>query len=260
MYKSGTTTWALVLVASALGSTVALAEPAPEVGQIRLPGRGLTATGGEVGYFPAAKGGLEAIDLTTGKLLWTSEEASSPLAVDGSRLYARAIVKGKPNELRVVALTTKGGKLDLKSDPVELPDWVAIGSQHGRLFATGASPDKGGLLLSWEARGWYSGGIAPSPKMQADARKSASGSVRVDLETGKVRVFKMDEVPKGMPMATESYPVTAEVGGRTFTVVDGPFNPGNPASARRALQAKDASGKVLWSRDIAAPVLLLAIP
>ena len=222
-----------------------------------LPGGGLGSPDGSAGYFPAEKGGIEALDLATGKALWASQEANRPLAATGERLYAQASVAGKANQVRVVALEARTGKRVLQSDPAVFPDWVSVGVVYGRTFASGAVLNRDGLLLIWEARAHYAGGAAPPPEIEEAARKEASGVLKVDLETGKVQAVQNGERPKVVFQA----PIRATVGGRTLTITDEPAgNAANPLQVRRRLQASDAAGRVLWQRMIAAPVQLIPPP
>jgi hypothetical protein len=43
---------------------------------VLLPGGGIADPDGKVGYFPSVAGGIEAVDLATGKVLWDSREAN----------------------------------------------------------------------------------------------------------------------------------------------------------------------------------------
>src|SRR5687768_16853842 len=86
-----------------------------------IPG-GVADAGGKTGYVANPTGGIDAIDLQSGKLLWATEEASRPLVAFGHRLVAQAGRKGRANSVRVVVLDGKDrGKRLLASDPVVFP-------------------------------------------------------------------------------------------------------------------------------------------
>src|SRR5262249_43794681 len=51
---------------------------------------GIADPAGRVGYFASASGGIEAIDLTSGKVLWQTHEAQRPVLLDGEHLLAQA--------------------------------------------------------------------------------------------------------------------------------------------------------------------------
>jgi hypothetical protein len=61
----------------------------------------------------------------------------------------------------------------------------------------------------------------------------------------------------GFPLTVPAEVRTATVAGRAFSLVDGPANiPGKPFERKRTLRATDGSSKLLWEREIAAPVFL----
>ncbi|MFO0967815.1 MAG: hypothetical protein U0793_19815 [Gemmataceae bacterium] len=88
----------------------------PEPGAI--PG-GIADLSGKTGFLVNPGGGIDAVDLETGKVLWHSDAASYPLVIHDDRLYAQE--KTDVNPLRVVALNIAAkGKRVMISDPIEL--------------------------------------------------------------------------------------------------------------------------------------------
>jgi hypothetical protein len=161
-----------------------------------IPG-GVADAEGNTGYVSNPAGGIDAVNLKTGKLLWDTKAAAKPLALDQDRLVAEANVQGKANSIRIVVLdTTRKGKSLLESKPIVFPEWVSVGVTHGRSFASTGRLHKNYLLLSWEARAWYAGGARPTPQIEQAARKNASGVAQVNLKTGKVEMLGKDELPK----------------------------------------------------------------
>src|SRR5258708_1768646 len=74
-----------------------------------LPGGGVADPAGKVGFFPSKAGGIDALELASGKLLWSSKDADRPLVATADRLFAQA---GTSNQVRVLVLdTTKQGKI-----------------------------------------------------------------------------------------------------------------------------------------------------
>src|SRR5947208_13252831 len=73
--------------------------PGPS-GTLALPA-GIADPAGRTGFLAGAGGGVDAVDLTTGDVLWQTTEAQRPLLVVGDRLYAQAGVRR--NRLRVLA-------------------------------------------------------------------------------------------------------------------------------------------------------------
>ncbi len=157
---------------------------------------GVADRDGKAGYVHAAAGGVEALDLATGKVLWNFTEPCRPLALMGDRLVCQAAEKGKANAIRLMMLDVRDkGKVLLRSDPITFPDWVSVGTTYGRSFTSEAIPDgKDALVLRWEARAWYAGGARPTPEIEARARKHERGAVRVHLDSGRVD-------PKAPPVA-----------------------------------------------------------
>jgi hypothetical protein len=228
------------------------------VGPLAMPGGGVADADGKVGYFPNTTGGIDALDLATGQVLWSTQEANRPLLATKDRLYARTPVKGAANQVRVVVLdATQKGKRLLESRPVVFPAWVSVGVAYGRSFTATARLADGKLLLAWQARAWYAGGARPTPEVERAARKQASGVARIDLRSGQVMYLTGEKLPKEMPPQVPDGLRTAKVGERVFTITDkSAGNPRQPFQKRRLLRAADASGKVLWERAIAAPVFL----
>jgi hypothetical protein len=152
-----------------------------------LPG-GVADPGGRTGFVSSLKGGIEAIDLVTGDVLWESIEAQLPLLAANDRLYAQAGVKR--NRLRVLVFDLiKKGECVLETDPVVFPDWVVTADTTGRSFKADWHLEGDTLVLAWEARAWYCGKDRPTPTLEAEARRHASGLVRFDLLTGQIKML-----------------------------------------------------------------------
>lgn len=82
--------WLAVLLALSGFAAAADEGPAP----IIIPGG--VADGAGVGYLSSPKGGMVAVDLAKGDVVWDSKEANRPLAVGGKRLVALTVEKDKP--------------------------------------------------------------------------------------------------------------------------------------------------------------------
>jgi hypothetical protein len=152
---------------------------------------GVTDPGGRTGFVANSHGGIDAVDLATGELLWDVDGAKRPALADDDRLFVWAPVKA--NGLRVLAFKrTEGGRRLLESEPVVFPDWVQVGEGPGHSFTAHWRLEKGRLILDWEARAWYSGGHA-TPDADAKARRFAEGQVRIDVETGKAELAPVEQ-------------------------------------------------------------------
>lgn len=176
-----------LLLLSLLGSPLApAAPPSPPAASTLLP-EGIADAAGRTGFFTSAAGGIEAIDLANGKVLWQTHEAQRPLLLDGNHLLAQAGVKR--NRLRILRFDlTRQGECDLESDPVVLPAWVVTGEASGRSFAAHWRLEKHHLVLDWEASAWYVGKGRPTPEETTAARKHAAGIARIDLRSGQIDI------------------------------------------------------------------------
>ncbi len=157
--------------------------PVPK--SIPLPG-GFADPAGRTGFVASAVGGIEALDLKTGEVLWESIEAQRPLLLAGSRLIAQAGTRR--NRFRILVYEALTGECVLESDPVVLPAWVVTGSAPGRSFEARWRLERNLLVCAWEAEACYAGLDNPTKEQREAARKRASGSARIDLDTGIVEM------------------------------------------------------------------------
>jgi hypothetical protein len=191
----------LSAAAAGLDLKALLSQAAPAPKPILLPG-GLADPGGRIGYLSSAVGGIEAIELKTGEVLWESIEAQRPLLLTGSRLIAQAGVKR--NRLRILVFDALSGECLLESDPVVLPGWVVTGPAPGRTFNSRWHLDRNQLVLAWEADASYTGTARPTPQKEAAARRHAAGTARIDLDTGLVELGPADKSLAGpLPQAVK---------------------------------------------------------
>jgi hypothetical protein len=232
---------------------VAAAEKDKATAPKLLPGKGVAGPDGKVGYVPNPAGGIDALDLATGKVLWQSTDANRPLAATATRLYAQAPVKDRANLVRVIGIDAANGKRLLESEPVGFPDWVSVAAAYGRSFTSSARLEGNNLLYSWEARAFYAGGARPSPEKERRERRDAAGTARVDLDSGKVVALADKEKEK--PVSPGSVG-EVKLKDRTYSLVEEPVPGGKFLERRLFLRAADAAGAELWRHQIAAPVFL----
>jgi hypothetical protein len=158
----------------------------PAAPPVLLPA-GIADPTGHTGFFASTSGGIEAIDLASGKVLWETHEAQVPLLIEGDHLLTQAGIKR--NRLRILRLDLNHKcECDLESDPIVFPAWVMTGEGPGRSFKTQWRLEKHQLVLDWEASAWYAGKTKPTPEQEKAARKHAAGIARIDLKTGQVDV------------------------------------------------------------------------
>lgn len=175
----------LSLAAVALiGAPLGAADPTP------ILGVGIVSADQKLVFLPAKDGGIEAVDLATGKPVWTNKDAAKLAGASDKVVVAWAGDAKKANTFRVVSVDAATGKTLGKSDPIELPDWAAAVTGDGRSFRTAAKVDGETLIVAWQAGTHYAGGAAPTEEILAAAKRDASGTARVDFTTGKVTPTK----------------------------------------------------------------------
>jgi hypothetical protein len=161
-----------------------------------IPG-GVVDAAGKTGYVVNADRQLDAVDLESGKTLWTFKQECRPLAAVGDRVLVQAVEPTKPNTARVLLLDAEGKKVK-ESDSLVFPDWVIPGPTvrwSGRSFTSQPRIEKGELWLKWQAHAHYAGGAAPTPEILKASKKDADGVARVNLESGKVEMLPADKAP-----------------------------------------------------------------
>ena len=196
-------TWisSLALLAAASAAAPPPPPPLPPAPVGLAPGASgqplVTDADGAKAFIVNPNGGVTALDLAKGDVLWESKDLGRPLAVAGDRVLVQARDPKKANVLRVLGLKISDGAKAWESDPIELPDWAAAepGRDAGRSFFSRAWTDKGAVLIAWQASTWYWGGAAPSPEILKAAQHNASGVARVDLDSGKVEMLETAKAP-----------------------------------------------------------------
>ncbi len=172
------------------------APPAPPGPDFHVVPWGLI-TGDGKAAFVRGEDGIAALNATTGELVWATVEGPfRPLALGGGLLLTREAVEKKPNALRIVAFDFGTGRAKWQTEPVVLPDWVAVEKPPwGRAFHAEAVVDKGSLLVRWKANAWWNKGAAPTREEERAARKEAEGVLKVSLKGGKVERLGADAMP-----------------------------------------------------------------
>jgi hypothetical protein len=245
----------LAVAALAAAPLLARAADAPAAGA-PVAGGGVVSPDRKLVYLPA-KGGVEAVDLATGKPVWANKEASKLAGASEKLVFAWVGEPKKGNAFRVVAIDAATGKAVGKSDPIQMPDWASTAPGYGRTFRTAAraTGDGQGATVAWEARAFYAGGAAPSPEILRNAMKDASGLVRVDFTTGRVTPEK--EKPKAADFGDPG----GKVGDYEFRAEEQfpGFKPGSPMVTKVTLTVLKG-GKELWKRELAGKPYLPPLP
>ncbi len=138
-----------------------------------------------IAYLMRPGGGIEAVDLSSGRLVWFSDAAARPLLLRDERLLAQVEPTERGNVVRLTVLSATEGKPVLPVEEMALPEGVSSSVEDGpgtsfRLSGLSEGP---AALISWEYSRQYVGGRAPGPEDKARERQ-ASGTFRIDLRTG----------------------------------------------------------------------------
>ena len=149
-------------------------------------------TARSVAYVMHPQGGIEALNLRTGNVLWHSREAERPLTVAGNRLVAQALTSG--GELRIVALDVRGGALAAKAG-YRMPEGIQAGvaeTLEQAFHLTAMTSEDGSVVLTWEVEE-LSGlpvrreqRLGSPEQMEAASRASRQGTAVFDPSTGSL--------------------------------------------------------------------------
>ena len=150
---------------------------------------------GRAGYVRKPGGGVEAIDLSSGKPRWDAPQLLRPLIASDKELAGLSTFAPATSTSRVLFLDGKNGKQRVASQPLVFPEWVTIDG-----LSTVAWLDGDQLLLRWEAHRKKPGGPLPSETALRNSLHDASGGFRVTWSTGAVTV---DDALAAPPAAKE---------------------------------------------------------
>jgi len=168
--------------------------------------KGICDTSTQIGYFGQEDASIVAIDLQTGKTLWSSSDASVPLALSEGLLAAVDYKLLRSGQFTLAILDPKTGKLRIRSKPISLTQSSTTPADPPPLFD--AYFEKDGLFVRWETSSRYHGG-APPPIQQANIPPTKmTRFVKMDFMTGFV-TEKLSEstptVPNFNPPNSVSY-------------------------------------------------------
>ncbi len=233
----------------------------PSTPWVIIPG-GIADTAGKIAYVSSMDDGVEAVDLESGQQIWETKEALHPLAIAGDQLIAQAPRgQGKINTMDIVVIDAPSGKILKHTQPIILPDWVAIDGGIGLSFNCVAAIDGHDMVLSWRAERQFAKGVTfgngtpPTQEAIAAARKIESGQARVDIETDTATVT-LDRVPQNirLPRPLAYY----DVGDKRISLVENPENvAGGIRIVHCLLDARNIqTGRPMWKHEIAGEIVL----
>jgi hypothetical protein len=206
-------------------------------------------------------GGIEAVDLSSGKVRWTTDRAAKPLGIHEGALYCQA--EGG-EELRLVALAADDAA-ELRSFEIPLPEGVSalVSRKDGQSFRPRVRFEDPKLLVSWDFAAWVPVGMDPGGSTTFS--RQVSGRARVDLKSGAVEVLEEDEARsrrgKPLPPAVSALVTSGELPGpiwRAGSVVASPVRGPEGGIVIRRFDAE--SGKPLAGSPTIEPGTILRLP
>ncbi len=145
-------------------------------------------------YLMNPQGGIDAVDLASGKLLWRTDRASKPLLLHEGRLVAQTEPVPGLHVLRITLLGIRQSTADSRFVDIPLPEDVQASIDDGMesSFKATARMHEGALLLHWQSTHRRMTGPPPGPDQRASDRE-LTGSVLVEVDTGQIGAI--DELP-----------------------------------------------------------------
>ncbi len=216
-------------------------------------GIGIVSADRKLIFLPAKSGGIEAVDLSTGKPVWTNKDAAKLAGASDKVVVAWTNDPKKGNAFRVVAVDAATGKTLAKSDAIVMPDWATTTKSYGHSFRTAAKVEAEAVVVMWQAGTHYAGGAAPTPEIQAAARRNETGIASVDLKTGKVTNAKEKEKLKDDDFkAGPAGGFDNKLGNFEFEAIEmlPGFKPGTPQVTKVTFTVTQDK-KELWKRELA---------
>ena len=233
--------WALALLAGMLA-------PGAQAAALH-DGVVIDADGGAA-YVMSPQGGIDALDLTTGNVMWKSAAAAKPLLVKGGTLVAQAR-SGRSGELLVVALDAKRGA-ERERVAVEIPASLRAQVTDGpsQAFRVEAFSSADSIFVTWTAglnlQGAQGALLTPeepegavpndsSINKRAAAAEPLRGAARLDLTAGRAVALPFEKAQE-MRAVAEKAGRRAD-GPRRLTSLDG----------RHVLHSERSGADKLWT-------------
>lgn len=231
-----------VEVAPAVPASAVVIELHQERDASPVVGGGFVSPSEAVIYLPSQAGGVEAVELETGRVVWEVKDMLHLAGATDTRVVCFRTVtdRDRPghipcNQLQVVILAAADGNAILTSDPVIFPNWVRVIPHNGcDWFRVMARFEPEGLIFTWAFQTSYCEGPMPPPQEEAAANKDAAGRVRVDPATGRAAMIsepggtaaipELGRLPEN-PILKGTARQAKAVGSWSFQAMPGDFTP-----------------------------------
>jgi len=201
----------LLVFGTLLFAPVASAE-GPATASLLRPGVLFDAKVGAL-YVMSPDGGLEALDVATGRLLWRTGRADRPLALRKGKLLAQAETRGRGAPLEVVLLDAAAPGSGHIAVRIPLPAEVdpSIADGPGRRFLASGALDGKTATVDWTFCERPVGGMDPGA---AGGEACTEGAFRFDPASGEAEPVEREgtRLPR-LPPLPESVQSLVETGG-----------------------------------------------
>jgi hypothetical protein len=194
-------------------------------------------------YFMNPSGGIDAVDVASGAVRWSSRAAARPLILCDRLLLAWADPAGKPGTLPLAILDASDQGHIRQRLEVDLPDEIlaAIDETLGGVFVATAFRRDSRVVVEWEYRAEPVSGVAPGPRPAAEPVR---GAYRIDL-----RRARAEPVP---PIPREPRPFRRSPRSRDDSEIRFPSADGAHLLVSRRIEAVDPiADRYLWSIHVA---------
>lgn len=178
MFRNGAR-MAISFVSAFLIFTLVLASFAKTVNNIKkiepvyLP-RGVASLPDQMAFIANFQGGIDALTLSDGRLLWHTNAASVPLLADEGRLFAYTI--SSDDVIKIIVLNTKNkGAVIRESAPIRLLEGENKIGSPGQSLEMEATLQGDRMLARWRVRSIYDGGAPPPDDVRTKLSKEFSG-------------------------------------------------------------------------------------
>lgn len=233
---------ALALVAGLLIPGIAMAQTPQRPQNLSKPGipalhDGVVVDAASGVAYVMSREGIDALDLTSGNVLWKSRDAAKPLALANGTLVAQAH-PDRTGALTLVILDARKGSARGRAD-VQIPEGLRANVVDGpsqsfqvKAFATSNND----MDVTWTAESAIPQGYLPTvpeapqtndaakraTQAAEAARKPLQGAARLDLEAGKAVAMPYEEAERARPtnVVIEAKAAGAS-GARQLTSLDG---------------------------------------
>ena len=185
-------------------------------------------------YAMTPDGGVRALNIVSGDLIWASKEAAKPIGLANGGLVCQAESSGSVNDVRIVVLDPETGK-KIVSTNAGLPQSVAPSVTETRKgnFVASADAFNGDAVVSWQFVRRAQQGLPPRTKGTLPGTGVAEdigpsqpekGAFRIDLSTGQISPVSAGDVLPRQPNKSESLHANTKIlapPGRQYLSADG---------------------------------------